>query len=80
MRGGRKGPVEEEEATIKFAYASVVVLKDIAVGEQFTLENIWVKRPGTGDYLAEDFDYILGKVAARPILSEIRLKDDFKKL
>ena len=78
MRGGKKGPVKEEGATIRFAYASVVAIQDIAKGEKFTLENIWVKRPGTGDYLAEDFDDILGKVAARPIISGKQIKkEDF---
>ena len=80
MRGGKKGPVEEEGATIRFAYASVVAIENIAEGEEFTLENIWVKRPGTGDYLAEDFDDILGKTAAKPIISGNQIKKDDIKL
>ena len=25
------------------------------------MKNIWVKRPGTGDFLAKDFNKLLGK-------------------
>ena len=42
-RGGSKGPVDEELPTIKFAFASVVTIKDIRKGESFTRDNLWVK-------------------------------------
>lgn len=74
QRGGKKGALPEEEATIRFAYASVVAIRDIAQGEEFTVENIWVKRPGTGDYLAEDFDKIIGKISTKPIVSGNQIK------
>lgn len=67
MRGGKKGPVEEEKPTIDFAYATVVSIKYIKVGEEFTKENIWVKRPGTGEILAEEYENILGKKALNNI-------------
>lgn len=61
MRGGKKGPVVEEKPTIDFAYATVVTIKAIEAGDTFTNENIWVKRPGTGEILAEDYEKLLGK-------------------
>ena len=61
MRGGKKGPVEEEKPTIDFAYATVVTIKEIIAGEEFTKDNIWVKRPGTGEIFAEDYENLLGK-------------------
>ena len=61
MRGGKKGPVEEEKPTIDFAYATVVTIKEIKAGEKFTKDNIWVKRPGTGEILAENYENILEK-------------------
>lgn len=67
MRGGDKGPVKEEASTIAFAYASVVAVADIQEGDVFTSENIWVKRPGTGDFLAENYNSILGKTAKSAI-------------
>ena len=74
MRGGSKGAVEEEQVTIDFAYASVVTIKDIKKGEVFTKDNLWVKRPGTGDFLADDYDLLLGKKAANSILIDTQLK------
>jgi sialic acid synthase SpsE len=67
MRGGKKGPVEEEKPTINFAYATVVTIKEIKKGESFSEKNIWVKRPGTGEILAEEFDNLLGKTALNDI-------------
>jgi sialic acid synthase SpsE len=60
---GRKVILKEELPTIKFAYASVVSIKDIKKGENFTKDNIWVKRPGIGEIRAEDYPIILGKKA-----------------
>lgn len=62
-RGGKKGPVEAEAPTIAFAFASVVAIRDIAPGQKLTEENIWVKRPGGGDFTALDYETLLGKVA-----------------
>ncbi|MBX2976355.1 MAG: N-acetylneuraminate synthase family protein [Ignavibacteriaceae bacterium] len=79
-RGGRKGPVKEEEPTINFAYASVVTIKDIKKGDTFSSENVWVKRPGTGEILAENFESIINKKAKRDIGLDIQLKwDDIEK-
>lgn len=69
-RGGRKGIVKEEQPTINFAYATVVTIKPVKKGEPFTEENIWVKRPGTGEILAEFYDDVIGKVAAKDIAAD----------
>lgn len=73
-RGGKKGPLKEEKATIDFAYATVVAIKNIPKGKKLTRENIWVKRPGTGEILAESFDKLLGKIAKRNIQEDTHLK------
>ena len=73
-RGGFKGPVEEEKPTIDFAYASVVSIKPIMAGELFTKDNLWVKRPGTGQILADSFSEILGKTAANNISNDSMLE------
>jgi len=65
--GGTKAILSEEQSTIDFAYASVVSIKPIEKGEILTRQNIWVKRPGTGEILAANFERLLGKVAARAI-------------
>lgn len=73
-RGGEKGPVKEEQPTIDFAYASVVSIKEIKAGDGFSMENIWVKRPGTGEIAAIDFEKIIGKRAKRNIAFDTQLK------
>ncbi|MDC2891342.1 N-acetylneuraminate synthase family protein [Psychrosphaera algicola] len=74
MRGGVKEAAKEEQVTIDFAYASVVTIEPIKAGEIFTKDNLWVKRSSTGDFLAEEFDDLLGKTALSDIESDIQLK------
>lgn len=76
-RGGSKGPVKEEQPTIDFAFATVVAIKDIQEGEAFTKDNIWVKRPGTGEILAEKYESILNKKATQFIASDTQIKWSF---
>ena len=45
----------------------MVTIKNVKKGEAFTKDNIWVKRPGTGEINAENFANILGEVAMRDI-------------
>jgi sialic acid synthase SpsE len=59
--GGTKNILPEEQPTIDFAYACVVAIRDIFSGETLNKENIWVKRPGTGEIKAVDFEKLLGK-------------------
>jgi N-acetylneuraminate synthase len=73
MRGGTKEPAQEEQVTIDFAFATVCSIAPIQKGEIFTKDNIWVKRPGTGEILAEHFNDVLGKVAARNIENDEQL-------
>ena len=68
MLGGNKVPAKEEEVTINFAFATVVSINDIQVGDKLTEENIWVKRPGTGEISAESYEDVLGKIAKIDII------------
>ncbi|MFJ7825288.1 N-acetylneuraminate synthase [Psychrobacillus sp. NPDC096623] len=74
MRGGKKEPATEEQVTIDFAFATVVAIKDIQEGEILSEENIWVKRPGTGEIRAEHYNSLLGKVVNRAISKEEHLR------
>jgi N-acetylneuraminate synthase len=77
--GGTKGPAEEEQVTIDFAFATVCSIKNITKGEALSMDNIWVKRPGTGPILAEHFNSILGKKAKRDIQNDEQLNwQDFE--
>ncbi len=77
MRGGRKEAAREEQPTIDFAFATVVSIKDIQKGELLSLENIWVKRPGTGPISADLFDKMIGCRAARniPVDQHLQFED-----
>jgi sialic acid synthase SpsE len=71
--GGGKTILPEEQPTIDFAYACVVSLREIAAGELLTAENIWVKRPGTGEIKAVHFESLLGKRVASPLPANSQL-------
>jgi len=72
-RGGKKNILEEEKPVIDFAYACVVAIDDITQGDLLSIDNIWVKRPGTGEIFARDFNNVLGKVATTDILKNTQL-------
>ena len=67
MRGGKKEAAKEEQVTIDFAFATVVTTKPLKKGDILTKENIWVKRPGTGEIKAEHYESLLGKVVNKDI-------------
>jgi len=72
--GGSKKILPEEQPTIDFAYACVVAIRDISEGETLSLNNIWVKRPGTGEIKAAHFNALLGKKAKSNISLNSQLK------
>lgn len=72
-RGGTKTVLAEEQPVIDFAYATVVTIKPIKAGEPFTMENTWVKRPGTGPIHATRLDEVLGRVARNDIVSDVHI-------
>jgi sialic acid synthase SpsE len=72
--GGAKEILAEEQPTIDFAYASVVSTRDIAAGEALSADNIWVKRPGTGEILAADYESLFGRRARTAIASDRQLR------
>ncbi len=73
-RGGHKDILAEEQPTIEFAYACVVAVRDIQAGETLSTDNIWVKRPGTGEIKAEHFNDLLGKRAKVAIVTNRQLR------
>lgn len=72
-RGGEKQAVAEEAPTMAFAFASVVAVRDIECGQQLTDENIWLRRPGGGDFSALDYDRLLGRRVIVPISRNSRI-------
>jgi len=78
-RGGKKDILDDEKPVIDFAYACVVAIKHIHKGEELSLDNIWVKRPGTGDIFAKDFENVLGKTATVDISENTQLSESMFK-
>lgn len=74
--GGVKEILDEEKPTIDFAYACVVSTEKIEEGELLSEENIWVKRPGTGEIKAIDYPKVLGKTARHHIEKNTQIKWD----
>ncbi len=72
-RGGQKEILKEEAPTIAFAYATVVTIREIPAGAIITKEDVWVKRPGTGEIPAEHLPQIIGKRAKRPLAQDEQL-------
>lgn len=68
--------LEKEKATIDFAYSSVVSTSKIKKGDIFSDKNIWVKRPGLGDFLAKDLKKLFGKKAKRSIQPDKYIKKE----
>jgi sialic acid synthase SpsE len=75
--GGSKSILPEEQATIDFAYACVVTIRPIKAGEVYSADNIWVKRPGTGEIKARDYEKLFGKPAVRdlPLNAQVAWRD-----
>ena len=73
---GTKNILEGEKATANFAYASVVTTKDLEKNEVISEDNIWVKRPGTGEILAEYYEQLIGKKVSKKVTKNTQLKWD----
>ena len=56
-----KKRTEPEEAVYRFARASVVADRDLPAGHLISAEDIWVRRPGSGEIPARDFDRVVGR-------------------
>ena len=74
MRGGSKKLTIAEKEVAKFAFASVVAIKNIEPNSKLNKNNIWVKRPSTGDFSANDYFRLLGKKTSKKILKDTQLK------
>ncbi|MDD3288246.1 MAG: N-acetylneuraminate synthase family protein [Alphaproteobacteria bacterium] len=73
-RGDVKEPVEAEAPTIAFAFASVVAIKDLKPGDILSEENMWVRRPGGGDFTASDYDSLIGRKVISPVSKDARIE------
>jgi len=78
LDGNKNNLIKQEDVTRKFAFASVVSTRKILKGEKFSEKNLWVMRPGTGDYKSDELKKIFGKIAKRNIRKKVQIKkNDF---
>ena len=66
---GNKRRTESERKNCEVARKSIVAKRDIRAGEEFTVENLTVKRPGTGISPMKWYD-IIGTKATRDYLAD----------
>ena len=71
--GGAKGPADEEAVTIAFAFASVVATRDLVPGDVLGPDNVWVKRPGGGDFGPSDLAGLYGRTVIAPAKAGFQL-------
>ena len=60
-----KGAVKEEKVTIKFAFSSVGIIKNINKNEVLTEKNIFPIRSNSGYFKPKDYPKLLGKKAKK---------------
>ena len=75
-RGGTKTILLEEQPVIDLAYACVVAIDDIKAGDLLTLDNLWVKRPGTGEIPADELPRALGHRAKRDLPKDAQITNN----
>ncbi|WP_322867190.1 N-acetylneuraminate synthase family protein [Aquicoccus sp. G2-2] len=67
----RTGP---EEDVYRFARASVVADADLPVGHVITEQDIWARRPGSGEIAGYEFDKVVGKTLKVAVKRNQQLK------
>lgn len=77
---GEERKINDREKIIRsWAHRSIVAIKDIKKGDEFSNDNIWTKRPGTG-IPAREYENILGKKSNNNIKKNTLIKiNDIKK-
>ena len=73
---GSKNRIKAEQVTRNFAFASVVAIKQIKKGEKLTKNNLWVKRPGNGDFNSDKLNKLIGKTSKKLIKVNTQIKKD----
>ena len=74
-----KSRTKPEEAVYKFARASVVADRELLQGHRVLEDDIWARRPGSGDIPGYDFDRVVGKVLKKSVKKNQQLSwNDFE--
>ncbi len=65
---------EPEEAVYRFARTSVVADRDLPKGHEIKEDDIWGRRPGSGEISGQDFDEVVGKRVKRAVARNSQLR------
>lgn len=63
-----------EEDVYRFARGSVVADRDLPAGHRITAQDIWARRPGSGEISVEHFDRLVGARTARALKRNEQLR------
>ena len=74
FKKGGKSFLKSEQVTRDFAFASVVAIKNIKKNQSFDNTNLWVKRPGTGDFKLDELKKLYKKKAKTNIDKNTQIK------
>lgn len=69
-----KHRTDAEKDVYLFARGSIVADRDLSKGHKLTEQDIWARRPGTGEIPAYDFDKVIGKSLERDVSRNEQLK------
>ena len=69
-----KQKTKEEEDVLNFARSSVVADKKIKKGQTISAEDVWARRPGTGEIPGSEFDKVIGKTALKDLSFNQQIK------
>ena len=69
-----KGRSGSEEAVYRFARGSIVADKDLSEGHVISEQDIWARRPGTGEIPAIEFDSIVGRTLNTSVVRNQQLR------
>ena len=72
--GKGKFPNKKEKNTSNFAFQSVVSICDIKKNDLFSQSNIYLRRPGNGDFSVNSLSSLYGKKAIRDIKNNHQIK------
>lgn len=65
---------EREEDVYRFARGSIVADKQLSVGTVIKKQDIWARRPGSGEIAAFEFDQVVGRKLTRDVCRNEQLK------
>jgi N-acetylneuraminate synthase len=73
-RNNKKQRTEQEESVYRFARGSLVADSDLVAGHEITENDIWARRPGTGEIGVEHFYQVVGRTLKVSVARNQQLK------